>query len=150
MHVNELMRTSIRTCNAADTLGKAAQAMWDNDCGCLPVVDAEGSGRVIGMITDRDICMSALFHGKPLSELRVADTMATDVRTCRPTDTAVIAEGVMSDARIRRLPVVDEHGILVGMLTLADLAREAAREQYSPRQQVTGNEVGITLASICR
>jgi CBS domain-containing protein len=55
----------------------------------------------------------------------------------------------MREARIRRLPVVNDDGRLVGLLSLADLAREAAREQCSPRKNLTGDEVGITLASIC-
>jgi CBS domain-containing protein len=149
MIVRQLMKTSIRTCHADDTLATAAQAMWEHDCGCLPVVDAAGGASVVGMITDRDICMCALLQGKVLSQLRVSDAMATDVVTCRPTDTLVAAEVLMREARIRRLPVVDDHGVLAGMLTLADLAREAAREQCSPHQHVTGDDVGITLASIC-
>ena len=150
MRVDELMTTSIQACTAGDSLGRAAQQMWNGDCGCLPVVDADGSGRVVGIITDRDVCMSALFQGKPLSDLRVADAMTTEVRTCRPADAIFTAEGAMSEARVRRLPVVNDNGVLVGMLGLADLAREAARQQCSPHQQITGSEVGITLASICR
>jgi CBS domain-containing protein len=149
MRVSQLMSTPIRTCSASDTLADAAQHMWSSDCGCLPVVEPGDSGRVVGVITDRDICMCALFQGKPLSEVPVADAMARDVRTCHPADATIVAERMMREARIRRLPVVDDEGKLVGMLTLADLAREAAREQCSPRKQVTGDEVGITLASIC-
>ncbi len=149
MRVSELMNTEIRTCAASDTLDLAAQRMWSNDCGCLPVIDAEKRDQVVGIITDRDICMSALFQGKPLSGLHVADAMARNVKTCRQTDTTGSAGTVMREARIRRLPVVNDDGRLVGLLSLADLAREAAREQCSPRKNLTGDEVGITLASIC-
>jgi CBS domain-containing protein len=142
------MSTTLHTCSAGDTLAEAAQRMWSSDCGCLPVVDRDANDRVIGVITDRDICMSALFQGKPLAQLPVAGAMAREVRTCNPADATFAAERVMREARIRRLPVVDDDGSLVGMLTLADLAREAAREQCSPRKQVTGDEVGITLATI--
>lgn len=149
MRVSHLMTSQVQTCQASDTLDQAAQRMWSNDCGFLPVVEPDGNGQVIGTITDRDICMAALFQGRPLSGLHVADTMARNVRTCRPTDSTGSAETVMREARIRRLPVVNEEGTLVGILSLADLAREAAREQCSPRKQLTGDEVGITLASIC-
>jgi CBS domain-containing protein len=149
MRVIQLMRRSPQTCSAGDTLSKAAQKMWQRDCGCLPVVDAEGRGRLVGIVTDRDICMSALLQDKPLSTLLIADAMATDVKTCHSYDSAAHAETMMREAQVRRLPVVDA-GVLVGMLTLADLARAAAREQCSPHRRVTADEVGTTLASICR
>jgi CBS-domain-containing membrane protein len=123
--------------------------MWTYDCGSLPVIDTDGAQRIVGMITDRDICMSALFKGRPLNELIVSDAMAKDVKTCRPTDSLSAAERIMRDAQIRRLPVVDNDGALVGMLTLADLALASARARTSPKKELTGNEVGMTLASIC-
>ena len=91
--------------------------MWDHDCGCLPVCATNGVRRVVGVITDRDICMSALFQGKPLRELRVSDTMAKQVRICRPDDSLVDVERTMREAKIRRLPVIDEQGALAGMIT---------------------------------
>ncbi len=149
MRVSQLMSKQVQTCHASDSLDLAAQRLWSNDCGCLPVVEQDGNGQVIGIITDRDICMSALFQGKPLSSLNVSEAMARNVRTCRQTDTTGSAETVMREARIRRLPVVNDDGTLVGILSLADLARSAAREQCSQRKQVTGDEIGITLAAIC-
>lgn len=148
MRVEKLMTKQVTTCGADDTLDRAARLMWDHDCGCLPVCD--GVNRVLSMITDRDICMSALFQGKPLRELRVSDAMAKKVRVCRAGDSLVDAERTMREAQIRRLPVVDEQGALAGMITLADLAREAEREQTAPTQEVTGDEIGVTLASICQ
>jgi CBS domain-containing protein len=149
MRTDQLMITGVQTCTSGDTLGQAAQQMWSHDCGCLPVVDPEHGGQIVGIITDRDICMCALFQSKPLSSLLVADAMAKDVRTCHPADSTVSAEQIMREAKVRRLPVVDDSGKLVGILSLADLAREAAREQCSPRKRITGDEIGLTLASIC-
>ena len=150
MRVEQLMTKQVSTCGPDDTLERAAQLMWDHDCGCIPVCAGEGRRKTVGIITDRDICMSALFQGKALRDLHVADAMAKTVRTCRPESSLVEAEQTMREARIRRLPVLDKNGDLVGMITLADLAREADREQTSPRQEVTGDEVGATLASICK
>jgi CBS domain-containing protein len=124
--------------------------MWDHDCGCLPVADGDGVTRVVGVITDRDICMCALFQSKPLQELRVSDAMAKQVQTCRPSDSLADAEKTMREARIRRLPVVDEEGALVGMISLADLAQEAARERAATSQEITETEVSDTLAAICQ
>jgi CBS domain-containing protein len=123
--------------------------MWDQDCGCLPVAGGDGITRVVGVITDRDICMCALFQNKPLQELRVSDAMAKQVQTCRPGDTLADAEKKMREARIRRLPVVDGEDTLVGMISLADLAQEAARERAGTSQEITETEVGDTLAAIC-
>jgi CBS domain-containing protein len=93
--------------------------------------------------------MSALFQGKPLQDLRVSDAMAKRLLTCSPSDAVGAAERKMREARIRRLPVVDREGTLVGMISLADLAQEAAREQAAPRKEITESEVGDTLAAIC-
>jgi CBS domain-containing protein len=149
MHASDLMSTSVHTCTTGDTLSQAAEIMWTRDCGCLPVIDTKGATHVIGMITDRDICMSAFFHGRPLHELTVSDAMSRNPKTCRPSDSIAAAERIMQEARIRRVPVVADDGTLVGLLTLGDLAREAQRQQCSPKKQLTGEEVGTTLASIC-
>jgi CBS domain-containing protein len=123
--------------------------MWDHDCGCLPVCGGDGVRRIVGVITDRDICMHALFQGKPLQELRVSDAMAKQVQVCRPGDSLADAEKTMREARIRRLPVVDEQDALVGMISLADLAQEAFRERAAASKEITETEVGDTLAAIC-
>jgi signal-transduction protein with cAMP-binding, CBS, and nucleotidyltransferase domain len=78
------------------------------------------------MITDRDICMCALFEGKPLGELLVNQAMTTRLRCCEPNDTLEQAERLMSEGRIRRLPVVNAGRELIGLISLADLARDAA------------------------
>jgi CBS-domain-containing membrane protein len=149
MRVEQLMTKQVKSCGPGDTLHYAAQLMWDNDCGCLPVCAGDGVNRLVGVITDRDICMSALFEGRSLSELSVSSAMARPVQTCRASDLLSDADRTMREARIRRLPVVDAQGGLIGLLSLADLAHEAAREQNSPRKELTGNEVSTTLASIC-
>jgi CBS domain-containing protein len=143
------MARPVQCCRPEDTLAHAAQLMWDHDCGCLPVVGGNGIARVVGIITDRDICMCALFTNKTLRQLRVVEAMAKQVYTCRPGDSLAKVERTMREARIRRLPVVDEDGTLVGMISLADLANEAARKRAASRQVITGSEVGDTLAAIC-
>jgi CBS domain-containing protein len=149
MRIQQLMSRTVQSCAPEDSLKEAAQLMWDHDCGCLPVVHHNGAARIAGVITDRDICMCALFRGRPLRELRVADAMSSRVRTCRSTDRLSEAETIMREARIRRLPVVDDDDALVGMLSLADLAQEALRENVTGRRAITESEVGDTLAAIC-
>lgn len=147
MKVQQLMTAQVATCRPDDSLHRAAQLMWDHDCGCLPV--CEGS-RIAGMITDRDVCMSAMLQRRPLTDLPVSDAMATQVVTCRASDSLVNAERIMREARVRRLPVINDEGALIGLISLADLACEAEREQPLQSRRVTGNEIGVTLASICK
>ena len=150
MRVRDLMTKETHSCHPDDSLERAAQLMWDHDCGWLPVCTGpNGSSQVIGVITDRDICMNALFCGNPLRDLRVSGAMAREIRSCHADDTLATAENTMRSAQVRRLPVVDETGALLGMISLADLAREAARERHGPHRKVTETEVGDTLAAIC-
>jgi CBS domain-containing protein len=149
MQIEQLMTKQVASCNPGDTLQRAAQLMWDADCGCLPVCDENGVKRVVGVITDRDISMSALFRGKPLHELSVSGAMAKKLVACHIGDSVAAVEKTMREAQIRRLPVIDDQGALVGIMGLADLAREAARERGSVKGQVTQFEVGDTLAAIC-
>lgn len=149
MLVEQLMTKAVRSCGPEDSLEHAAQLMWDHDHGCLPVCSGGGGSLVVGVITDRDICMCALFEGKSLRELRVAQAMANRLIVCRPDDRLSDAEGIMRRTRVRRMPVLDHADRLVGLISLADLAREANREQTLPHREVTEVEVTETLAAIC-
>ncbi|MGH8316672.1 MAG: CBS domain-containing protein [Steroidobacteraceae bacterium] len=150
MQVEELMTKSVQCCHAADSLELAANIMWRHDCGCVPVCAADESTGAIGVLTDRDICMCALFKGKPLREISVGDAMARKIVSVRPHDSIAAAEQTMSDAQIRRLPVIDDRGALVGILSLSDIARATAPEQTGSRRQATDLEVSDTLAAICQ
>lgn len=149
MHVEDIMTRQVTSCEPGDTLDRAATLMWDSDCGLLPVCAKDGTDYLIGVITDRDVCMSALFQGKPLHEIQVSEAMASQVQICHRGDTLADAEVLMRKARLRRLPVVDEDGSLAGILTLADLAREASRERSAGTRNITEAEIGDTLAMIC-
>jgi len=118
--VAEVMSKEVASCHMNDSMNRAAQLMWEHDCGCIPVVD-DGS-RVVGIITDRDICMAAYTQGKSLKELPVSLACSSDVQTCRTIDTLARAEELMTHAQVRRLPVVDPMGVLVGLVSMSDLA----------------------------
>jgi len=149
MHVSDIMTRKVASCAESDTLADAARLMAEVDCGALPVLAERRADRLVGMVTDRDVCMAAYRTGKPLAEIRVRDAMTFPVRTCRVDATAAEAEYVMRDARVRRLPVVDESGALVGIVSLADLAREAAHERRLLQPAISRIEIGATLAEIC-
>ncbi|HEU4733987.1 MAG TPA: CBS domain-containing protein [Kofleriaceae bacterium] len=141
MKISELMTRTVQVCHATDSLERAAGLMWDHDIGALPVVDAHD--RVVGMITDRDICMAAYTRGAALREIPVEVAMANNVVTCGADDSDTAVAEIMAKHKIRRVPVVDEAHRPIGMLSLNDLARTMARGRDVPASSVAG-----TLAAI--
>jgi len=148
MKVDKLMITDVRTCRAHDQASVAANLMWEGDCGAVPVVD--DASRVVGMVTDRDLCMASYMQGKPLHDIQVGHAMSKQVWSCQPQDEVSIAEQIMREHRVRRLPVADEEGQLRGILSLSDLSREAMKEaRNKPKKvEVSYADVAETLGDI--
>jgi CBS domain-containing protein len=121
MKVSEVMTKRVLTCHLGDSLNAVARQMWDNRCGCLVVV--AGLGKPIAIVTDRDVCMAAYTQGKPLGEIAVSTAASHDVETASPTDSVEKVLARMRAARIRRMPVVDEHRRLLGIVSTFDIAR---------------------------
>jgi CBS domain-containing protein len=137
MTVLELMTSPAVTCHVNDTCQAAAHAMRAHDCGAIAVINDEG--KLTGIVTDRDICMTAASNARVLDDILVNVAMSTNVLSARPTDKIGEIEELMASHRIRRLPVIDRDGKPIGLISLDDLARKG-------RGLV---EVGRTLASIC-
>lgn len=146
MKVEQLMSRDVKTTTVDTSLAEAARIMWECDCGCVPIVD--GERHVVGMVTDRDICMAAYLSGRPIRELPVGASMARNVLTCRAQDSVADARNVMREAQLRRLPVIDQDSRLVGILSINDIAREAERAREERRPNVTFGEVGLTLSAV--
>lgn len=123
--------------------------MWERDCGSVPVVDQEN--RPIAMLTDRDVCIAAFTQGKTLLDLRVASAMSSHIVTCGVYDDISTAESIMRARQIRRLPVVDGTGAMVGILSLGDIARHGhvARRVHLGQDELGGDAIASTLAAIC-
>jgi CBS domain-containing protein len=145
MQVKDLMTSSPSVCTLDDTTNEAARIMWERDCGAVPVVDRHG--HVAGMITDRDICMAAYFQGEPLSQIRVTDVMSRELRVCRAEDDVAAAERVMRENQVRRLPVVKDGTMLVGILSLSDLAQGVPRDNGS-RQPANAQELLQVVSAV--
>jgi CBS domain-containing protein len=143
MKIKELMSHPAITCPSGDTMDNAARLMWEFDCGIIPVVNDDG--RLAGVITDRDICMAAYTQGRPLRTIPVASGMAKAPVAVHANDTIESAENLMRDNQIRRLPVVDDNGRPVGVLSLNDLARQTARAKHSQEER----KLVETLAATC-
>jgi len=145
MLVEEIMKTPVLTCVMHDTLDKVAGMMWDGDCGAIVVVDGN---RPVAMITDRDICMAAYTCGKPLSEIAVSTAASRCVHALRDTDTLDRIESLMRDAQVRRVPVVNASGALVGIITLNDIIRNAGTLGRR-RHALSAEALVRTMAGVC-
>ncbi len=142
MLIRDIMSTGVATCRSYQTLNAAAHTMWEADIGAVPVLDDKD--RVVGMLTDRDICMAAYTQGLALPQIPIAEVMSRSIVTCGPTDTVAHVEELMRANAIRRLPVVDEQRHAVGIVSMNDLARAASR---SHRGQ---GELVATMAAVCQ
>jgi CBS domain-containing protein len=121
--VRTIMRPAPSSCSPEDTLSRAAQIMWDRNVGVVPVV--AGNERLVGILTDRDICMAAYTRGLSTEAMSVASAMATNVHPCSPEDSIGHVARVMAEMQIRRVPVLID-GRLVGIVSLGDIARFVA------------------------
>jgi len=119
MKVRELMTKQPTTVGPGATLGEVATLMKQDDCGSIPVVEG---GRLVGIITDRDIVVRGIAAGVDPKTQRVSKVMSSDPVTVGPEDDITDAEKKMADRQIRRLPVVDG-GKLVGIIVTAQIAR---------------------------
>lgn len=144
MRIKEIMSHPVVTCPVDSTADAPARLMWEFDCGVIPLVDHEG--RLAGIVTDRDLCMAALTQGKALSEIRSSSAMAAHVAVVHPEESVEAVEAVMRANQIRRVPVVDVESRPVGLVSLNDLSRLAAKA----RKSGVDRELVDTLAAICQ
>ena len=124
MKVSVLMSEVVHTVGVDQSVNAAARAMWESDIGIVPVVDHQH--QVVGMVTDRDIAMAGFLQGKPFSQLAVRDVMATELVSIDPDADVEAALARMSRKQVRRLPVIDSNGRVVGMLSINDIAASVA------------------------
>ncbi len=119
MKVQDVMCTEAASCRRSTNLAEAARIMWNHDCGAVPVVDE--AHRVVGMITDRDICMATATRNRHPAEIAVGDVISGSVYAV-PRDADVRdALETMKEQQVRRLPVIGDNGTLAGVLSLADV-----------------------------
>lgn len=145
MTVQEIMSKPAVTCRSTDSLHFAAQLMWEHDCGAIPVTNEEG--KLVGIVTDRDICMATYTQGKAPQDMRVADAMAKQVFAGRFNDSLESIEALMSEKQIRRVPIVDGDKRPIGIVSMNDIARYTATAN---KKSGLEHMIARTLAAICR
>lgn len=119
------MTKNVRTATRDTTLRDAAVMMRDGDMGAVPVV---GDGKLIGIVTDRDIVIRVIAEGRE-SATPIGDAMTTELFTVGPEDFVFEAIRLMGDKQVRRIPVIDENGALAGIIAMADVALETEDER---------------------
>lgn len=131
MKVREAMTPNPVCCVPTDTAQKVAQILSDKKIGSLPVVADTQSMKLIGMITDRDICCSIVAAGLDPRSTTIEKYVSSDVVTCRDGENLDKCEQAMQEHQIRRIPVVDGEGRCIGIVSQADLALKDKPEKVS-------------------
>jgi CBS domain-containing protein len=146
MKVEQVMIRDVKLCRVEESLNDAARVMWDHACGCVPVVDADD--RVVGVLTDRDVCMAAYTRGLPLGDMTVSSAMSRQVFACHVGDALDTAEAIMREHQVRRLPVLGFGDRIVGILSLSDIAREAERRRGQRSKDLSPDAIRSTLVAV--
>jgi CBS domain-containing protein len=138
MRVRDVMTRNVTTCTPDSSLAGVASRMWLGECGAVPVVD--GDRRVLGIVTDRDICFAVAGTERPAAEIKAKELLARPraLHTCGPEEDVEDAIALMREARVRRLPVVDGEGRLVGILSMTDAVLHTAGQGAIAAENVLG------------
>ncbi len=143
--VEDVMTRTPWTCGPETNLAEVTELMWIHDCGALPIV---AEGHVLGMITDRDVAIALGTRGVPAQCVTAVEAATSPAVFCRQDDDIHAALHLMGDARVRRLPVLDEYDELVGMIGINDLIL-AARPLDGRAPELNDEEVIETMRRIC-
>jgi CBS domain-containing protein len=146
MKVKEVMMMTPYACHREANLGMATELMWKGNCGFLPVVDV--NGRIQGVLTDRDICIALGTRNVPAGSLTVGEVMHGKLVTCAPEDDVHEALEEMRESRVRRLPVVNQDGKLIGVISLHDILLHAEPSRFGREPELSANEIVRTYRAI--
>ena len=144
MLVNEIMHKPPATCTTNDTVTEAARIMHAHKCGFVPVVDARGA--VIGVVTDRDVCLIVGDKNRAMTHVSVQDAMSHPVFSCYGDDNVKTTLATMAKRHVRRLPVLDKRGHLQGVLSIDDVIQAPRRRGSPTAEEILSALKGITAA----
>jgi len=133
MNVSEIMTRNPSTVTPASTVREVAKLMKDEDVGIVPIVENESSQRLLGVVTDRDIAIRVVAEGRD-GQTQIRDVMSSgNLLTCGPNDSVDKVMETMGDEQVRRIPIVDENGMLVGIVAQADVVRKGSDDKKAER-----------------
>jgi len=121
MRIRHVMTKDPKTCVRSDSAQHAASIMRDEKVGIVPVIDSADSPKLVGVVTDRDLCMNVVAEGRDPGSVTVEQCMTTSVVSCSPNDSVDKVTELMRENQIRRVTVVDGDGLLQGIVAMADL-----------------------------
>lgn len=146
MKVKDVMMGTPASCGKETNLGVAVEILWNRNCGILPVTD--DLSRVVGVITDRDICIALGTRNCTAGDIVVGDVISGKLFACRPDDDIRAALVTMGNERVRRLPVVDEAGKLLGILSMDDVVLHAQAGGRGLAPELSYDNVALTLKKL--
>lgn len=146
MKVKEVMTPNPQAIWLTESLADAAQLMWQNDCGVLPII--KDGRKVVGLITDRDVCMAAAMKEANPSGISVEEVMTGEVYAVKPEDDIALALLAMQTHKVRRLPVLNADGELEGILSMNDIILKA-KEANGKAAELDYADVVKTYQAIC-
>jgi CBS domain-containing protein len=147
MKVKDVMTSNVKSCRPEASLAAGATMMWEYDIGVLPVVNE--AGKVLGMITDRDIAIAAATKGRPATEIPVQELISGRLYPCHQNDDVHTALKTMRQERVHRLPVVNEDGMLQGILSMNDIVNRAEESRGKREPKLSYEDAMSTLKAIC-
>lgn len=139
MKVRDVMMQSAVCCKPSTNVGAAVELLWSHDCGMLPVTDHDG--KLIGVVTDRDICIAMGTRNRLPGELTVGEIAVTNVFTCRPEDEIHEALSTMTEKHVRRLPVIDDARIPKGILSMDDVITHGDLNKWEGCCELSAEEI---------
>jgi CBS domain-containing protein len=148
MKVKDVMTPNAQAIWLTESLADAAKLMWENDCGILPII--KDGRKVVGMITDRDICMATAMRDSSPSGISVEEVMTGQVYAVNGEDDIKQALQAMQQHKIRRLPVVNPDGELEGILSMNDIVLKAREANAKKRASISYRDVVKTYQAICQ
>jgi CBS domain-containing protein len=139
MKVRDVMTASAVCCKPETNIGAAVELLWAHNCGMLPVVDV--NNRLVGIVTDRDICIAMGTRNRLPGELTVGEIAIRPVFTCKPEDEIHEALGTMAEKQVRRLPVVNGEGVPEGILSMDDIITHGDLNRWEGCCELSGEEI---------
>src|SRR5438105_509501 len=122
MKCKEVMTDNPVCCLPNDTVGQAARVMRREDVGPVPVINDDQSRQLIGIVTDRDLALKVVAESRDSNHTSVLDVMTSTIVVCRAGEDVSSAIRAMEEHQVRRIPVIDDEGRIVGIISQADVA----------------------------
>ena len=133
MKAQDIMSKNPKSVTPQTTVQEAARLMKEEDVGVIPVVESEGSKRLVGLVTDRDLAIRHVAAGHNSSSCPVSEAMSSNPRTAKAGDSVDDLMDLMGKEQVRRIPIVDDRGALLGIVSQADIVRQAKDDKKAER-----------------